>query len=743
MSLEGALRRLAPWLVLIMGLSLTVAATRRAFAISQTRNELRFRSTADQLAQAVSARVDTYIALLRSTRGLVHEPELRTAERFRDFIHRLRLETQYPGILGIGFAQHIHPEQQEEVERFWMEHGREGFEIWPEPTSGPAFPIVLLEPANQMNLRAYGYDMFSEPVRREAMVRAWHTGRPAATGRVRLVQEETEEGQAGFLIYLPVYRELPPYDEEPGGMTEIEGFVYSPFRADDLFRGIFSTAVDHGIHVEVYDNQVTTPEHLLHSSGERPSHATPLTRHVEIGGRTWTVTFTPSERVLESSQSAWWTLLLGTLVTTLIVLLMRNQERARVNSEEHAAQLLRSEQAARNSESLKQAILDAALDGIVTADGRGVVVEFNPAAERVFGYLRADVIGRSFIDVVFPPRLREGYRRGMQEHLATGARKLIGQRMELTAMRADGTEFPVEMAISRIELQGQQMFTSYVRDITERRQADAHIRELNESLERRVQQRTAELQDANRQLESFSYSVSHDLRAPARHVLGFAELLNKRVAESSDPTAQRLARVITDSARRMAQLIDDLLTFSRTSRQELRRGPVDMNNLVAEAVRVLTPEFTGRQIEWSVSPLPNVEGDSSLLAQVWVNLLSNAVKYTRRRDVAQITVGGRRDADESVFWVSDNGTGFDMQYVGKLFGVFQRLHREEEFEGTGIGLANVARIVQRHGGRVWAEAEPNVGATFSFSIPHRPADFIGPLPTRNDRATERSPMSQS
>jgi light-regulated signal transduction histidine kinase (bacteriophytochrome) len=216
------------------------------------------------------------------------------------------------------------------------------------------------------------------------------------------------------------------------------------------------------------------------------------------------------------------------------------------------------------------------------------------------------------------------------------------------------------------------------------------------------------------------------LRAPARHVLGFAELLNKQLAGWSDPAAQRLIRVITDSARRMAQLIDDLLTFSRTSRQELHRGKVNMDQRVEEALRLLAPELAGRRIEWQIAPLPVVEGDASLLTQVWVNLLSNAIKYTRRREVASILIEGHKEEHQSVFSIGDNGTGFDLQYSQKLFGVFQRLHREEEYEGTGIGLANVARIIQRHGGRVWADAALDRGATFYFTIPHAQSAVIGP-----------------
>jgi PAS domain S-box-containing protein len=354
-------------------------------------------------------------------------------------------------------------------------------------------------------------------------------------------------------------------------------------------------------------------------------------------------------------------------------------------------------------------LLDQTHDPILVRDMNSVITYWNRAAEELYGWRAEEVIGRrsyELLKTVFPAPLDE-----LQEQLLRTGH----WEGELTRTKADGSSVTVACRWA-LRRDGQDQAVSILEtnnDISARKHREEEIRRLNRELERRAD----ELEIANKELESFAYSVSHDLRAPLRHVVGYGELLQKQAFSSLDDKSRRYMKTILESAKRMGNLIDDLLAFSRIGRAETKKTKVDLTQLANEVVAELGQETKGRDIVWKIGVLPNCRGDRSMLKLVLVNLISNAVKFTRLRSPAEVEIGCTDRPNGTEMFVRDNGAGFDMRYVHKLFGVFQRLHSTEEFEGTGIGLATVQRIIHRHGGQVRAEGALDHGATFYFSVP--------------------------
>ncbi|MBI3653731.1 MAG: PAS domain S-box protein [Acidobacteria bacterium] len=363
-----------------------------------------------------------------------------------------------------------------------------------------------------------------------------------------------------------------------------------------------------------------------------------------------------------------------------------------------------------------QDLYDNAPCGYHSLDQNGTIIQINHTELRWLGYSREEVVGKLRMPELLTPESAAIF----QQNFAQFKQHGVAHDREYQLRRKDGQIITVLLNSTAIkDAEGNYLSSrSTLFDISERKQADDRIRRLHEELE----QRAAQLEAANQELESFSYSVSHDLRAPLRHIDGFVSMLHKTNAASLDDKGRRYLSIISEAAKHMGQLIDDLLAFSRMGRADLRKTPINMQKLVEEVRHELHKEARDRNIVWHIAPLPEVQADPAMLRLVLVNLLANAVKYTRPRPQAVIEIGStHHHPDAKVFYVRDNGVGFDANYIDKLFGVFQRLHRAEEFEGTGIGLANVRRIIHRHGGRTWAESTLDNGATFYFSLPHEPA----------------------
>jgi PAS domain S-box-containing protein len=396
-----------------------------------------------------------------------------------------------------------------------------------------------------------------------------------------------------------------------------------------------------------------------------------------------------------------------------------NQELRQMINERKSAEM-----ALRESEERYRRVLSALVEGVVVIDAAGKIISANPGAERILGAPAEKLLGLSIMNPAWGVLREDGSPCPSEEFftiksLRTGesfSNIIIGlHRPDGQLLWLDGNTQP----LFRPGKTAPYAVVASFFDITHRMQLEAEIQKLNADLEQKVNQRTSDLTLANEDLESFSYSISHDLRAPLRAIEGFSQALLEDHQKNLDAEGKRLLKSVSRNALRMAQLIDNLLAFSRIGRKNLIQQKVTMNPLVKSVVAELLSVEPKRSVATDIKSLTDAQGDSAMIRQVWTNLLSNALKFTRRQPEPHIEVGCSEENGQLVYYVRDNGAGFDMQFADKLFGVFQRLHEPEEFEGTGVGLAIVQRIVRKHGGRVWAESRVNQGATFYFSLPNQ------------------------
>ena len=581
------LRMSVAWLVLIIAVSASLWQWQLTKAEVLEAARLRFASHTEQLRAVIRTRLINYEQILRGGVALFSSNNDISRRDWYNYTTGLRINENNPGIQGIGFAKRISLRDKQRHIAAVRAQGYPGYDIKPEGRRAEYFPVVYLEPFTGRNLRAFGYDMFSNPTRNAAMVRARDTGLPSATAKVILVQETEQDPQSGFLMYLPVYRNLQAHNTVAERRSALLGFIYGPFRMGDLIDGILGESIK-DVDLKVYDGSSISAETLMYDhdkSKKLPPRTSPpalvTTLPLEVAGHTWTLLFNsrPSfEAAIDSRKST--LVLSGGLILS--------------------------------------ALLFAVMASLAHTRHRAVALANKMTTE-----------------------LRNSY---------------------------------------------------------------------------------TELQQLNVELESFSYSVSHDLRAPLRAIDGFSLALLEECGESLPEQCQGYLQRVRAASQRMGSLIDAMLNLSRVSRSSLQRKTLNLSAKARDCIVRLQQGQPERLVNFIVADDVMAEGDSLLMQIALDNLISNAWKFTTKKEHVQIEFGVIRHESNPIYFVRDNGAGFNMDYIGKLFGPFQRLHGTDEFDGTGIGLATVQRIISRHGGRIWAEGAIGQGATFYFTLnEHAPA----------------------
>jgi PAS domain S-box-containing protein len=570
-------------------------------------------------------------------------------------------------------------------------------------------PILYLEPRTQVNVEAVGFDMYSDAVRHRAMADAAESGQPRLSGPVQLVQDGPD-ARVGMLVYVPVYFGGLEPKTQAARREALLGWVYVPLRAESF---VLSALGEMGARTtmpfQIFDATDAVDQPLF-ASAPRSGGSPPAFEHsleLDHYGRRWRFVFQsgPITAAVPHLEALYWLGALGVLVSLLMYVvawtLVRTQARARTLAARMTEDLRRSE------ERFRIAVEHSAI-GKALLDKDERIVGVNAALSHIVARDRASLAGLPLSDLFVADPSRES----VDEH---GVRRATRQ-----VVRDGGDVREVQLTFSPFpgDIGGDVVGLVQVEDVTERVRAEARVHALNRTLEARVALRTRELSQANQELEAFAYSVSHDLRAPLRAIDGFSRILAERYIRVLDEEGIDYLNRVRRAASRMGELIEALLKMSRVGRGEMRLERLDVSRITNEVVEELRLAAPDRKVDIVIAPGMTVEGDAALVRNLLGNLLSNAWKFTRDRTDAHIEVGSTGVEEGMVgFFIRDNGAGFTQDYADKLFRPFQRLHRQDEFAGHGIGLASVKRIVERHGGEVRAEGREGEGATFYFTLP--------------------------
>lgn len=676
-------------------------------------------SQATQAAALMRRKMLVYELTTRGGVSLFATVDRPTALQWRNYVEGLDLASRFPEMLGLGFADALSSADLAALQREMLESGLGTFVVRPAGARALYGPIVYLEPRTPDNRSAVGYDMFSERARSEAMAAARDTGETRMTEGVHLVQDTANRQTLGILIYAPIYRSGERPTTIRARQANFVGWTYTLFRVhvfvDQILReaplpiSLRLTDVTGGREQPLYP--LPGDAVGFDADGDAPRHSILQQFH----GRTWRIDVQPpaASSYAAPSPGLRTTLAIGVIASLLLFAVALSLARTQTQARRLASRM--SESHRRSEERFRSAMRYSAI-GKALLDREGRIEEANPALAELLRTseedLRGTLLGQHFVDGEI-----DAVRTVERQSLAEDGAYRVTRRLR----RSDGEVRHASLVFAAVPGEQGASFASLVQveDVTERLRAEARVQALNRTLEARVALRTRELSLANQELETFAYSVSHDLRAPLRSIDGFSRLLNERYRDVIDASGLDYLQRIRNATARMSELIDALLKMSRVSRAELKIAPVDLGAMAAEVAADLRNADPGRSVAFSIEHGLVAKGDPALLRNLMDNLLGNAWKFTSGVADARIEVGRNAQGE---FFVRDNGAGFEPEYAAKLFRPFQRLHSQEQYAGHGIGLASVRRIVERHGGSVRAEGQAGLGATFYFRLPPEPIE---------------------
>lgn len=692
-------------LVVASGIALAALAAQQLQVRQRAATAARFDDLTQRAANQIASRFGTYEYGLRGMRGMIISlgPDGITRRKVIAYSRSRELEREFPGARGYGFIRRVPRREEAEFLERARRDDRPGFtisELAPHPHE--RLVIQYIEPEAD-NRQAVGFDIASEDTRRDAALEAMRTGRATLTHPVTLVQASGMV-KRGFLLMMPAYRDSADLSTPRAREQAAYGLAYAPLIIDEILAdfdfhgGEFSLALD--------DLDSAGKRQRFYDSDDQGGVAGLVERrHLALFGRDWLVEIRALPLFMERlNQTPPRQLALLITVGALLLgglvygdLLARARKRQALQQQARLAAIVAGS---------NDAIIGLSLDALVT--------DWNPAAESIFGYAARAAIGRRVVDLIVPQGLEDEERLFLQRVVAGEAVTHFVTRRQ----RADGSQLYVSVTVSPIrDAHGQVAgVAKTVRDISAQREAEERIRELNTELERKVEERTMHLETAVRELVDFSYLVSHDLRTPLRAIDGFSSLLLRQSDALADEARDYLRRIRV-AAQHMGRIIDDMVALSQIARRSSSADLVDLSAMAGEVVAGLRATAPEHPVEVRIQDGLVARADPELTRILLLQLLDNAWKFTRDVPRPLVEFGAlARAPDDPAFFVRDNGVGFDAAYAGRIFTAFQRLHDADDYPGSGIGLAIVQRIVNKHGGRAWAESVVGQGATFWFTL---------------------------
>ncbi len=728
-------------LALLGGGLLTLMAFIMVDGIDRQRVETLFQQDATDMRLRVRAALEEALLKLHSIESFYHASAFVDRSEFSEFTAPLLHRSA--SIHALEWIPRVPHAQRGAAEAAALADGLVGFRFTERERRGRMvrradsheyFPVYYVEPLAG-NEVALGFDLGSNAARLAALSKSRESRKPVATARITLVQEEAS--QYGVLIFWPVFGDKPKL-AATGASNGLLGFALGVFHVNDLLQNSLAYRVGTQHPAWLYDLSAPAGQRLLASSTSAiaPDVTEPTLDELatgmhalhrfEIASREWALVVRPATDFFaaQGNNHAIVLAALGGLVTLLTAAWL--QVRDRLSRELQLHNRVLADQVAKKTAELAaretwyRTLLEGMTEGLVVIDQRGIVQAINPAAEQIFGYSPEQLVGQN-VHRLMPESVRAMHDRLVAAYADTGESEVMARGRELEGQRADGSRFAVEVTLNAIDIDGEHWVIGLVRDVSERRRSELHRQEQLAALER-----------SNRELEQFAYVASHDLQEPLRMVGSYMQLIEQRYAGQLDGDAEKWIGYAVDGANRMKALIEDLLAYSRANAQDLVLAPTDTQAVLQAVLRDLGQALDDNDARVTHDPLPWIMADHNQLHRVLLNLIGNALKYRHAERPPEIHIGADRANGQWRISVRDNGIGIEQRFHDKVFAIFQRLHGRDEYAGTGVGLAIVRRIVQRHGGRIWIESTPGEGTTFFFTIPAANQPDAGATPDDKD-----------